>query len=297
MNKQKVVVTGGAGFIGSNLVDRLVDDGYDVHVIDNISAGKRENINTQATLYEFDILNLKDIAPIIEGALYVFHLAAMPRVQYSIEFPEETFATNVTGTQNVLIAAKDGGVKKVIFSSSSSIYGDQEIMPLKEDMPAMPKSPYAMHKYMGEILCKQWSDIYELPTVCLRYFNVYGKRLDPVGPYALVIGIFMRLKKEGKPLSITGDGSQTRDFINVKDVVEANIKAATSDSVGNGEVINIGYGSSYSIKELAETFGGPIEYIAPRLEPKKSLADNTKARNLLGWIPKVSIEEGIKEIL
>ncbi|MFA5831117.1 MAG: NAD-dependent epimerase/dehydratase family protein [Candidatus Paceibacterota bacterium] len=296
MDKTKVVVTGGAGFIGSNLVDGLLEKGYEVHVIDNLVAGHRENVDPRTIFHEKDIRNLSDMHAVMEGAKYVFHLAAVPRVQYSIEHPIETNDVNVGGTLNILKAAKDAGVSKVVFSASSSAYGDQDSMPLREDMPANPKSPYGLHKHIGELYCRLFSEIYELPTVSLRYFNVYGPRLDPAGAYALVIGLFLRLRSEGKPLTITGDGTQTRDMTHVRDVVRANILAAERDMVGKGEVINIGSGKNHTINELAELIGGPVEHIAPRLEPHDTLADNSLAKELLGWEPTVPFEEGIAEL-
>jgi UDP-glucose 4-epimerase len=296
MDKTKIVVTGGAGFIGSNLVDGLIEKGYEVHVIDNLVAGKRENVNPLAIFHEKDIRNLEDMHIIMENAKYVFHLAAVPRVQFSIEHPIQTNEVNVDGTLNILKAAKDAGVKKVVFSASSSAYGDQDIMPLREDMPANPKSPYGLHKYIGELYCKLFSEIYDLPTVSLRYFNVYGPRLDPAGAYALVIGLFLRLRSEGKPLTITGDGTQTRDFTHVHDVVRANILAAENESIGHGEVINIGAGKNYTINHLAELMGGEAEHIEARLEPHDTLADNALAKKLLGWEPTVPFEEGIAEL-
>ncbi|MDO8510229.1 MAG: NAD-dependent epimerase/dehydratase family protein [bacterium] len=294
--KTKVVVTGGAGFIGSNLVDELVGRGFEVHVIDNLVAGKKENVHRDATLHVKDITRLEEIEPVINGAHYVFHLAALPRVQYSIEKPIETNEVNVNGTLNVLVAADRAKVKKVIYSASSSAYGDQTVMPLKETMPAAPKSPYGLQKYIGELLCKAWSEIYNVPTVGLRYFNVYGPRQSAEGSYPLVIALFLKQKKEGKAMTITGDGSQTRDFTHVRDVVSANLLAAESTTVGSGEVINIGAGRNQSIKLIAELIGGSVEYIPSRFEPRDTLADNSLARSLLGWQPKVSIEEGIAEL-
>jgi nucleoside-diphosphate-sugar epimerase len=294
---KKAIVTGGAGFIGSHIVDELIKDGYDVHVIDNLAAGKKENVNPKAILHVKDIRNLKDIKPIFTGAQYVFHLAALPRVQFSIENPAETHDVNITGTLNVLMSAKEAGVKRVVYSASSSAYGDQPIMPLVESMPAHPKSPYGLHKYVSELYCKLWSEVYNLETVCLRYFNVYGKRQDPSGAYALVIGKFLKQHNEGKSMTITGDGKQTRDFTNIHDVVQANMLAATSKHVGMGESINIGAGRNFSINKVAELIGGPVEYLPARLEPKDTLADNKLAKKLLGWEPKVSLEQGIKEIL
>lgn len=294
--KNKVVVTGGAGFIGSNLVDGLIGKGYDVHVIDTLVGGKKEHVNPKATFHEKDIQNLEDIKPIMSGATYVFHLAALPRVQYSIEQPVETHQVNVTGTMNVLIAAKEGGAKRVIYSASSSAYGDQPTLPLKEDMPAMPKSPYGLHKYVGEVYAQVWADVYGLETVSLRYFNVYGPRQSAEGSYPLVIAKFLDQIQKGKAMTITGTGGQTRDFTHVSDVVHANILASESTHVGKGEVINIGAGKNYSIKQVAELIGGDIEYIPARLEPQNTLADNSRAEKLLGWKPQVTLEEGIAEL-
>jgi UDP-glucose 4-epimerase len=291
-----VVVTGGAGFIGSNLVDALIENGYEVHVIDNLSGGKMENVNPKAVFHKKDIRNLEDIKPIMAGATYVFHLAALPRVQYSIEHPTETNEVNVNGTLNVLIAAHEAKVKKVIYSASSSAYGDQPVMPLREEMPANPKSPYGLQKYIGELSCRLWSGVYGLPTVCLRYFNVYGPRFDADGAYALVIGKFLKQVSEGKPMTITGDGKQTRDFTHVSDVVMANILAALSPKVGEGDVFNIGAGQNQSINKIASLIGGPVEHIPARLEPHDTLADNSKARKILGWVPMVSIEKGIADL-
>ena len=296
MKKQKIIVTGGAGFIGSNVVDELVVRGFDVHVIDNLSGGKKEQVNKDATLHVLDITNLESIEKIFDGAKYVFHLAALPRVQYSIEHPTETQKTNVTGTLNVLMAAHKAGVEKVIYSASSSVYGDQDKMPLEEDMKASQKSPYGLEKYIGELYCRLWNEVYGLKTVCLRYFNVYGPRQSDEGAYALVIAKFLKQKREGKPLTITGDGEQTRDFTHVRDVVQANMLAMESQNVGAGEVINIGSGKNYSVNNIAELIGGPVEHIAPRLEPKHTLADILRAKKLLGWQPSVVFEEGIAEL-
>ncbi len=293
----KVVVTGGAGFIGSHLVDALVKKKFEVHVIDNLSGGKKEHINKEAIFHQLDIRDLESIKPVIAGAEYVFHLAALPRVQYSIENPKETNEVNVEGTLNVLVAAKEGGVKRVIYSASSSAYGDQDKMPLVESMEARPLSPYGLQKYVGELYCRVWSIVYGLPTVSLRYFNVYGPRFNPDGAYALVIGKFIKQKSEGEKLTITGDGEQTRDFTHVSDVVKANILAAESDKVGKGEVMNIGCGKNQSINKIAELIGGEVEHVASRLEPKHTLADNSRARELIGWVPEVSIEDGVRALL
>lgn len=297
MDKTKVIVTGGAGFIGSHLVDALVERGFDVHVIDNLSSGKLENVNKKAVFYEEDIRDFETVKKIIDGSKYVFHVAAKPRVQVSIQSPRETHDINVNGTVNVLVAAKDAGVKRVIYSASSSAYGEQDTMPLHEDMHARPISPYGLQKHIGELKCRVFSKIYDIETVSLRYFNVYGPRfISDGGAYDLVIGRFLRQRKEGKPITIVPDGEQTRDFTHVRDVINANILAMLSEKVGKGEIINIGAGKNYSVNKIAALIGGPVVYIEPRLEPKHTRADNKRAKELLDWEPKVSLEEGIEEL-
>ena len=293
----RVLVVGGAGFIGSHLTDALVEQGCDVVVLDNLSGGKRENVNKEAVLVELDIRDFDVISPLFEGVEYVFHLAALPRVQYSIENPKETHDVNVTGMLNVLIAAKEAKVKRVIYSASSSAYGDQDTMPLEEDMRAHPMSPYGLQKYYGEMQCQMFSEVYGLETVSLRYFNVYGSRFDPDGAYALVIGKFLKQVKEGGKMTITGDGTQTRDFTHVRDVVKANILAAESENVGIGEVMNIGAGANQAINKIAELIGEEVEHVEARLEPHDTLADNNRAKELLGWVPDMSIEDGIAELV
>ncbi len=295
--KTKVVVIGGAGFIGSHLVDALIEEGYDVHVIDNLVNGKKENVNAKAKFHKKDITDLKALQSVFKKADYVFHLAALPRVQFSIKYPIESHNANVNGTLNVLIAAHKAQVKKVIYSASSSAYGDQKTMPLVETMLPMPKSPYGLQKQIGESYCRVWSEVYGLPTVCLRYFNVYGPRNSADGAYALVISKFIEQMRKNKALTITGTGKQTRDFTHVRDIVAANILAMKSAKVGKGEVVNIGAGNNVSINEIARMIGGTIEYIPARLEPQNTLANNSLARKLLGWKPQVSIEKGIKELL
>jgi len=283
-NKKAVVavVTGGEGFIGSHLVAELQRRGYTVVVFD-VKSDK-------------NILDTRKLTKACAGAQYVFHCAALPRVPYSIEHPQETNEVNISGTLSVLVAAKEAGVARVVYSASSSAYGDQDIMPLQEDMSARPKSPYALQKYAGELYCKLFSEIYQLPTVSLRYFNVYGPGASAEGAYALVIAKFIKQRLEGRPLTITGDGIQTRDFTHVRDVVHANFLAATSKKVGKGEVINIGAGKNASVARIAELVGGPVEYIPPRLEPHDTLADNRLALKLLGWEPAISLENGITEL-
>ncbi|MFA5793348.1 MAG: NAD-dependent epimerase/dehydratase family protein [Candidatus Gracilibacteria bacterium] len=295
-DSKRVVVVGGAGFIGSHVTDALVERDLDVHVIDNLSNGKRENVNADAHLHVVDIRDLSAIGPIIEGARALFHFAALPRVPFSIEHPLESHNVNVNGTLNVLVAARDGNVGRVVYSASSSAYGDPPMLPATEDMQPNPKSPYGLQKLIGEQYCRVFSEVYGLPTVALRYFNVYGSRFNAEGAYALVIGKFLKQRLEGNPMTITGDGEQTRDFTNVRDVVRANLLAMDSDKVGKGEVINIGPGKNYSINQIAQLIGGPVEYVPARLEPRNSLADNRKAKELLGWSPEVTIEEGIAEL-
>lgn len=294
---QKAVVTGGAGFIGSHLVSELVARGFDVHVVDNYAGGKREDrINSKATYHEVDIRDYDKLAPIIQGAEYVFHEAALPRVQFSIEHPQETFSVNVDGTVSILRAAHEGKVKRIIYAASSSAYGDQETLPLSEDLPSQPKSPYGLQKYIGEMCCRLWKEVYGLSAVSLRYFNVYGPKFDPNGPYALVIGKFLLQKSKGEPLTITGDGTHTRDFTNVRDIVRANMLAMESKNIGGGEVINIGAGRNVSVNEVAAMIGGPVAHVEPRLEPAHTLADITRAKKLLGWEPTIKLEDGIAEL-
>lgn len=291
----KCLVTGGSGFIGSNLVDELIKRGHTVLIIDNLSTGKMENVNSKAFFYKEDIRDFDKIAPLFSGIDYVFHLAALARVQPSIENPILYNDVNVNGTLNVFQAAKIAGVKKVVFSSSSSVYGNQEQMPLKENMPANPISPYALHKYIGEEYAKLYNEIYGLQTVSLRYFNVYGNRQPLEGAYCLVMGIFANQKLRGESLTITGTGENRRDFTSVVDVVRANILAAESDKVGKGEVINIGRGNNYSVNDLAKMIGGPTKNIEARMEPKETLADNSLAKELLGWVPTVELPEWMED--
>ena len=292
----KIIVTGGAGFIGSHIVDLLVNEGYEVHIVDNMSAGKQENVNIKATLHIVDIRDKEKLIPIFKDAQYVFHEAANPQVQYSIENPIETNDINVNGLLSVLEASRVNNVKRIIFASSSAVYGEQELLPIKEDMKENPLSPYGVQKYTGEIYLKLYAQIYDLESVCLRYFNVYGPRQNPNGAYASVIPKFAEFRKNNQPLIITGDGKQTRDFVNVRDVALANIKAMKNEKVGKGEVINIGAGNQYSINQIAELVGGPVNYIPKRVEPHDTRACIDRAKELLDWNPSVSLEDGISEL-
>ena len=293
----KRVVTGGAGFIGAHLVDALIERGDEVHVIDNFVAGRKDDrINAKATYHELDVRDTDAVQKVMEGADVVFHTAALPRVPYSIEHPVETTDINITGTVSVLAAAARAKVRRVVYSASGSAYGAQEKLPLSESMQANPVNPYGLQKYVGELFAKVWVSTFGVETVSLRYFNVYGPRLDPSGPYALAIGAFLLARQNNKPLTIFGDGSVTRDYTHVRDVVRANILAAESDKVGKGDVINIGAGRNVTIQYLAELIGGEIQYGPPRIEAHDSRADNRKAKELLGWEPTVTLEEGIAEL-
>ena len=294
---KKYMVTGGAGFIGSHIVDTLVEKGFDVVIVDNLSTGKTENINPKAVFCNLDIRNLEDIKPVFKGIDCVFHLAAQPRIQPSIIDPLASHSNNVVGIMNVLLAARDAGVKKFVYSASSAAYGDQDRLPLTEDMIPRPKTPYSLFKLAGEEYCKLFSMLYNLPTVSLRYFNVYGPRQLCEGAYSTVIGVFLKQKKEGRPLTIVGNGEISRDFTHVRDVVRANLLAMESDKVGKGEVINIGAGSSHTVNEIAAFIGSNTINIPPRPgEARITLADTNRAKELLGWKSTITVEEGINEL-
>ncbi len=294
----RYLVTGGAGFIASHIVDALIAQGHEVRVIDNFFSGKKENINPKAEFHNADIRNFNAIRPHFEGIDGVFHAAAQARIQPSIVDPKTCFDVNVNGTLNVLLAAKDAGVKRLVYSASSSAYGLKNPMPLQEEMMPDPLNPYAASKYFGEVMCKTFAGLYGLETVSLRYFNVYGARQLAEGAYATVVGIFLLQKKNGETLTIVPGGHQRRDFTNVKDVVAANLLAMGSSKVGKGEVINIGTGKNHSVLEVAALIGGEMEFIEPRLaEAKETLADISRAKELLGWEPKVQFEDGVRELM
>jgi len=244
---------------------------------------------------EGDIRNPDDVARAVQGMSGVFHQAAVPRVPYSVEHPQETNEHNVAGTLNVLTAARDAGVKRVLFATSSSVYGgDKGQVALKEDMEKSPKSPYALQKLAGQEYCRLFYELYGLETVSLCYFNIYGEYMDPEGAYALVIGKFFRMRKNKEPLTICGDGEYYRDYTQVRDAVRANILAMEKDAVGKGEMINIGNHEPHSVNQLAALIGGPTKQIPPRLgDVRYSCADITKAKELLGWEPTIRLEDGI----
>lgn len=294
----KYLVTGGAGFIGTNLIKQLLAKGDEVIVIDNYNGGKlADRIQPGVNYVEGDIRNMDDLNKVMVGVKGVFHMAAIARMSYSVENPRETNDVNIVGALNVLVAARDNGVKRVVYSASSSAYGKQEVVPFVETMKPLPMSPYGLQKYVGEEYCRLFFELYGLNTTALRYFNVYGPHMDPNGAYALVIGKFLQQKKEGKPLTICGDGEYYRDYTHVYDIARANILAMELEQVGGGEVINIGNGKPYSVNELAKIIGGERVYVESRPgDPRRTQADNTKAKELLGWQPTIDLEAGIAEL-
>jgi UDP-glucose 4-epimerase len=305
----KAIVTGGAGFIGSNLVDRLIAEGHDVTVIDNESADSNEQFywNPKAHNYKYDVRDYTMVRRLYEGQDAVFHLAADARIQPSIQDPLKAIENNVMGTATALECARVCGVKRFIYSSTSAAYGLKNTPPMIESMPTDCLNPYSVSKVGGEELCKMYAKLYGMETVIFRYFNVYGERQPLRGQYAPVIGIFLRQRAAGEPMTVVGDGTQRRDFTYVGDVVDANIKAATlvpTEWIVENEVIhrlwewgqvyNIGTGRNYSINEITALMGGEISFIPPRpAESKLSLANASKARNEIGWSAKVRLEDWI----
>jgi len=302
----RVIVTGGAGFIGSHLTEELVRRGYQVIILDNLSKGRMSNIepvlkNGSAEFVQGDITNLPLLRKLFSGADYVFHQAAIPSVPFSIKSPITSHNANINGTLNVLLAAKDKGVKKVVYASSSSVYGDSPTLPKVEDMIPNPLSPYAVTKLTGEYYCKVFQDIYGFDTVSLRYFNVYGPRQDPNSPYAAVISLFINNALAGKSPIIFGNGEQSRDFTFVKDVAEANILAAERNATG---IFNLGSSQRVTINRLAQLVfklvgNSTIEPVYKDSRPgdiMHSLADISKAR-AFGYYPKYNLEAGLKETL
>ncbi len=302
---KKVVVTGGAGFIGSHLVENLVKCGYPVIIIDDLSTGDKKNIEAllqreKVVFLKGSVTDLPLLQKIFQQVSYVFHLAAISGVPQSVENPQASHQVNATGTLNVLLAARDNGIEKVIYASSSSIYGETPTLPKNEDMSPHPQSPYAVTKLSGEYYCRAFNQVYGLPTVCLRYFNVYGPRQNPDSQYAAVIPRFIKRISEGNAPVIFGDGEQTRDFTFVLDVVTANVLAAESTTAGT---FNIGRGESVSINRLAGLICGltgknvkPVHEKMRSGDVMHSLADISRAR-AFGYEPKYSLEEGLKQTL
>lgn len=293
------LVTGGAGFIGSNLVDTLIMEGHDVTCVDNEYSDAHDQFywNLKAWNVKGDIRDYDLMKEVMDGVDYVFHLAAEARIQPAILNPIEAVSINCLGTTTVLQAAREVGVKRVIYSSTSSGYGMNK-SPNVETDPDDCLNPYSVSKVAGEKLCRMYTQLYGLQTVCFRYFNVYGERQPLRGQYAPVIGIFLRQKAAGEKLTIVGDGNQRRDFTHVSDVVRANIMAATKevDSEAFGQVYNIGTGTNHSINQIARMIDWPTTNIAPRPgEARVSLANNQKMRRTFGWSPTVKLEDWIKE--
>jgi len=291
----KVLVTGGAGFIGSNLVDRLLKDGHKVVVIDNESSDAHDKFywNEKSENHKLDICDYESILPLFKGVDWVFHIAAEARIQPAILDPAKAVKTNVLGTCNVLQAAREHKVKRVIYSSTSSAYGLKNEPPLVETMPKDCLNPYSVSKTAGEELCSMYYKLFGVETVIFRYFNVYGERQPTKGQYAPVIGLFIKQKRDGKKMTVVGDGLQRRDFTHVSDVVEANVLAASSEDKNVlGEIFNIGTGTNHSVLDLVNIIGGDFEFIPPRLgEAKITLANNNKAKVMLKWNPKIKLEE------
>ena len=297
---KKYLVTGGAGFIGSHIVDNLVNAGHGVIVIDDESseAHKYFHYNDKAKYYKLDICDYNRIESLFDNVDTVFHLAAESRIQPAIENPLKAVKTNAYGTCSVLQAAREAGVRRVVYSSTSSAYGLENEIPNVETQPDDCLNPYSVSKVSGEKLCKMYSDLFGLETVVFRYFNVYGERQPTRGQYAPVIGLFLEQLKKGQPLTIVPDGEQRRDFTHVSDVVSANILASTVKMEKYGEVFNLGTGTNHSVNELADLISKDTVMIDPRVgESRETLANINKAKTVLGWEPKVILEQWISEQL
>lgn len=294
----KILVTGGAGFIGSNLVDRLVQEEHEVIILDNLSTGDINNVNKKAYFYRTDLcfIEQQELDNICKGVEFIFHMAALPNVQYSMEKPSETFHSNLFATVKILEYAIKNKVKKFVYSGSSSCYGNAESIPTTEEESIKPLSPYALNKYQGEEYCRLYSQIYNLDTVVLRYFNVYGPRMTNTGAYRSVLSVFLEAYKNKKPFNVVNDGEQKRDFVHVYDVADANIKAMESGEVSQYP-INIGSGKNYSVNEIADMFGAEKVYGEKRIEPHETLADIKAAEVMLNWKPKVKLRNWVKEQL
>jgi UDP-glucose 4-epimerase len=299
----KVLVTGGGGFIGSNLVRALVERGDDVRVLDNFSTGNRHNLDEVAgdvDVVEGELRSYERVHAATRGVELVFHQGALPSVPRSVQDPLTTSAVNVEGTLNVLLAARDEGIRRVVFASSSSVYGNSGSLPRIESQHPDPISPYAVSKLAAERYCVSFGRVYELETVALRYFNVFGPNQDPSSQYAAVVPRFIAAIGDGRPVPVHGDGTQSRDFTYVANVIEANLLAADAGGI-NGAVLNIATGRQTSVNELVDEIGrvlgreGEKEYLPQRAgDVRDSWADVTAARELLGWEPRVSLEDGLR---
>ncbi len=303
MSARRVLVTGGAGFIGSNLVRALLERGDAVRVLDNFSTGNRANLlglEDDVEVVEGELRSYERVHAAVRGVELVFHQGALPSVPRSVQDPLTTSAVNVEGTLNVLLAARDEGVHRVVFASSSSVYGNSEALPLVETANPDPISPYGVAKLAAERYCVSFSRVYPLETIALRYFNVFGPRQDPRSQYAAVVPRFIADIAAGRPVPIYGDGEQSRDFTYVANVVEANLLAADAADA-NGAVVNVATGRSVTVNELAAVVGAVVgrevarEYLPPRPgEVRDSWADVAAARRLLGWESRISLEEGLR---
>jgi UDP-glucose 4-epimerase len=297
----KVLITGGSGFIGSHLSDLLIKLGHEVTVIDNLSNGRIENIshlldNKKFNFFKLDITSLDSIKPIFNKIDWVFHLAGMADIVPSIEMPKDYYECNVTGTFNILEAARFANVKRIVYAASSSSYGIPDEYPTPETAEIRAQYPYALTKYMGEELLMHWSKTYNIPAISLRLFNVYGPRSRTTGAYGAVFGVFLSQKINGEPFTVVGDGTQTRDFTYVTDVAEAFLKAAESSETG--EVFNVGSDNHHSINYLVELLGGKIVFIPKRPgEPECTYADISKIYQLLNWRARVSFKDGVEKML
>ncbi len=294
----KTLVTGGAGFIGSHLVDRLLADGHQVLVVDSLVNGRLRNLAhhegaPRLAFHEADVRDKRALPKLFDGVDWVFHVAALADIVPSIQQPEEYFTTNVDGTFRVLEAARAAGVKRFLYAASSSCYGVPGVYPTPEDAPVRPQYPYALTKYLGECAVLHWGQVYGLPVVALRLFNVYGPRSRTSGAYGAVFGVFIAQMLANKPFTVVGDGAQTRDFTFVTDVADAFVRAAGSDV--RGEVMNVGSGAHYSVNRLVELLGGgEVTHIPKRPgEPDCTFADISRIHRVLGWSPRVRLEEGV----
>ena len=295
----KSIVTGGAGFIGSHLVDALIRDGHEVIVFDNFSTGRMENLQgaiNRITLIECDLSIRNDWERNFEGVNWVFHLGALADIVPSIEHPDAYFRSNVDGTFNVLRASQAAEVDRFVYVASSSSYGIPDIVPTPETAKIRPQYPYALTKHLGEELVLHWFQVYGLPAISLRFFNVYGPRSRTAGTYGAVFGVFLAQKLARQPFTVVGDGEQTRDFTFVTDIVGALITAAESNR--SGKIYNVGSGATVSVNRVIELLGGEKVHIPKRPgEPECTFADISRIRLELGWEPKVSIEQGVAELL
>lgn len=299
--ENRSIITGGAGFIGSHLVEKLLGKNHQVIVIDNFSSGRPENLahlknNKNLVIYNQDVSDFNTIAPLFENIDNVFHLAALADIVPSIENPLKYHKANVDGTIAVLEAARLAKVKRFIYAASSSCYGIPDTYPTLESAPIRPMYPYALTKNIGEQYVMHWHQLYDLPAVSLRLFNVFGPRARTSGTYGAVFGVFLAQKLAGKPFTIVGDGKQTRDFTYVTDVAGAFVKAAESDI--SGEIFNVGSDGTYSVNELVSLLGGEVTYIPKRPgEPDCTFADITKIQKTMGWKPTVTFKEGVRQML